>query len=161
MARITIQDCLEHVPNRFALVLMSAERTKQLMRGSPALIQDHRDNKEIVTSLREIAAQRVQYQESTVNEYDPASEAEIRRAAQMRKSDGKTPQPETQIATAEGDFEAELADADLDDEFAEETDLDSLFSKLDSNRPTDSDAPAADETDGEGDLSSDGDEDVI
>jgi DNA-directed RNA polymerase subunit omega len=60
MARITVEDCLENVPNRFTLVLVTAERTKQLMKGSKALIEDDRSNKEIVTALREIAAAVVQ-----------------------------------------------------------------------------------------------------
>lgn len=56
MARITVEDCLENVPNRFTLVLVTAERTKQLMKGGKSLIDDDRSNKEIVTALREIAA---------------------------------------------------------------------------------------------------------
>jgi DNA-directed RNA polymerase subunit omega len=56
MARITVEDCLEHVPNRFSLVLVTAERCKQLMKGAKTLIEDDRTNKEIVTALREIAA---------------------------------------------------------------------------------------------------------
>lgn len=56
MARITVEDCLEVIPNRFSLVLVTAERTKQLMKGSRLLIDDDRSNKEIVTALREIAA---------------------------------------------------------------------------------------------------------
>ncbi len=60
MARITVEDCLEQIPNRFTLVLVTAERTKQIMKGSRALIDDDRSNKEIVTALREIAAAHVQ-----------------------------------------------------------------------------------------------------
>lgn len=56
MARITVEDCLAVIPNRFSLVLVTAERTKQLMKGSRVLIDDDRTNKEIVTALREIAA---------------------------------------------------------------------------------------------------------
>lgn len=56
MARITVEDCLENVPNRFTLVLVAVERTKQLMKGAKALIDDDRQNKEIVSALREIAA---------------------------------------------------------------------------------------------------------
>lgn len=59
MARITVEDCLEEVPNRFTLVLVTSERTKQLMKGAKALIDDDRSNKEIVTALREIAAGNV------------------------------------------------------------------------------------------------------
>lgn len=55
MARITVEDCLEKVPNRFTLVLSVVERTKQLMKGSNPKIDDDRANKEIVKALREIA----------------------------------------------------------------------------------------------------------
>ena len=55
MARITIEDCTKCVPNRFHLVQMAAIRTKQLKRGAKALVQSE-ENKEVVVSLREIAA---------------------------------------------------------------------------------------------------------
>ena len=58
MARVSIEDCLEKIDNRFDLVLLAAERTKQIMKGAPALIES-RDNKEVVTALREIAAGKV------------------------------------------------------------------------------------------------------
>ena len=56
MARITVEDCLEQVPNRFTLILLAAERSKQILQGSQVLIEDDRTNKEIVTALREVAA---------------------------------------------------------------------------------------------------------
>jgi DNA-directed RNA polymerase subunit omega len=59
MARITVEDCLERIPNRFSLVLIAAERAKQLLKGQDSLIEDDRTNKEVVTSLREIAAGKV------------------------------------------------------------------------------------------------------
>lgn len=55
MARITVEDCIQRVPNRFHLVQMAAIRAKQLKRGSGALILQG-ENKEVVTALREIAA---------------------------------------------------------------------------------------------------------
>jgi DNA-directed RNA polymerase subunit omega len=55
MARITVEDCIEKVPNRFHLVQMAAIRTKQLKKGARALVETE-NNKEVVTSLREIAA---------------------------------------------------------------------------------------------------------
>lgn len=55
MARITVEDCIQRVPNRFHLVQMAAIRAKQLKRGAGALIQQD-ENKEVVTALREIAA---------------------------------------------------------------------------------------------------------
>ncbi len=55
MARITVEDCIERVPNRFHLVQMATIRAKQLKRGSGSLIA-RGENKEAVTALREIAA---------------------------------------------------------------------------------------------------------
>ena len=66
MARITVEDCLEVVPNRFSLVLVAAERAKQLLKGAQARIEVEDDNKEIVTSLREIAAGNFQIDETAV-----------------------------------------------------------------------------------------------
>jgi len=53
MARVTVEDCIERVPNRFELVHVAARRTKQLKRGGKPLVVC--ENKEVVTSLREIA----------------------------------------------------------------------------------------------------------
>jgi DNA-directed RNA polymerase subunit omega len=55
MARITIEDCMEKVPNRFQLVRMASIRAKQIKKGARPLI-DETGNKAVVTSLREIAA---------------------------------------------------------------------------------------------------------
>jgi DNA-directed RNA polymerase subunit omega len=57
MARITVEDCLQVVPNRFELVLGAARRAKQLLKGARPLVES--GNKEVVTALREIAAARV------------------------------------------------------------------------------------------------------
>ncbi len=54
MARITVEDCLDQVPNRFELVLAAVQRAKQLLKGARPLVES--DNKDIVTGLREIAA---------------------------------------------------------------------------------------------------------
>ena len=66
MARITVEDCLEVVPNRFSLVLVSAERTKQLLKGAHTMIHNDEENKEVVTALREIAAGKFQIDDSQV-----------------------------------------------------------------------------------------------
>ena len=57
MARITVEDCLEQVPNRFQLVLLAARRAKQLLKGARPLVDT--DNKEVVAALREVAAGKV------------------------------------------------------------------------------------------------------
>ncbi len=57
MARITVEDCLTKIPNRFELVLLASKRAKQLLKGARPLVET--DNKDIVTSLREVAAGQV------------------------------------------------------------------------------------------------------
>lgn len=54
MARITVEDCLEHVDNRFDLVLMAAKRARQLANGVEPLVPWEND-KPTVVALREIA----------------------------------------------------------------------------------------------------------
>ena len=53
MARITVEDCLENVENRFALVMLGVKRTKQLYAGADRMVKC--DNKDIICSLREIS----------------------------------------------------------------------------------------------------------
>lgn len=55
MARVTVEDCLEKVDNRFMLVMMAAKRVKQLYKGAAPLIEP-KNNRHVVTALREIAA---------------------------------------------------------------------------------------------------------
>jgi DNA-directed RNA polymerase subunit omega len=77
MARVTVEDCLEQEENRFALVILAAHRTRQLMKGGHSLVQSK--NKPSVTALREIAAGKVHYHRDTsevVAEY--ISEVEAR-----------------------------------------------------------------------------------
>ncbi|KHD87752.1 MAG: DNA-directed RNA polymerase subunit omega [Bdellovibrio sp. ArHS] len=66
MARVTVEDCLEKVPNRFALVLMVAKRAKQLLKGAEATVST-RSNKYIVSALREVAIGNVGYTEAMEN----------------------------------------------------------------------------------------------
>ena len=59
MARVTVEDCLNYVENRFALVHLAAKRTRQIMKGSRPLI-DPKEEKSTVVSLREIAAGQIE-----------------------------------------------------------------------------------------------------
>ncbi len=54
MARITVEDCLEHVDNRFDLVLLAARRARQIAQGADPLVAAEND-KPTVIALREIA----------------------------------------------------------------------------------------------------------
>ena len=58
MARVTVEDCLGFVNNRFELVILATERTKQLLKGAEPLIDDP-ENKPSVVALREIAEGKV------------------------------------------------------------------------------------------------------
>lgn len=54
MARITVEDCLERIPNRFELIHIAAKRVKQMAKGSKPLVSNP-NNKSAVLALREIA----------------------------------------------------------------------------------------------------------
>jgi len=58
MARVTVEDCILNVPNRFELVLIAAQRAKQIGSGNPLTV-DRDNDKDPVVSLREIADQTV------------------------------------------------------------------------------------------------------
>jgi DNA-directed RNA polymerase subunit omega len=62
LARVTVEDCLEKIHNRFALVVLGAERARQLAKGAHSLVDC--DNKPSVTALREIAAGQVRFIEN-------------------------------------------------------------------------------------------------
>jgi DNA-directed RNA polymerase subunit omega len=60
MARITVEDCLEVVGNRFELVMMAAKRARQLANGvDPQIDNSEANDKPTVLALREIAARRI------------------------------------------------------------------------------------------------------
>ena len=62
MARITVEDCLKEVPNRFLLVMVATKRAKQLFKGAEPLIENKSKNRNVVLSLREIAAGKVDFE---------------------------------------------------------------------------------------------------
>ncbi len=57
MARITVEDALQHINNRFVIAQMAIKRVKMYREGYPFLVKT--DNKEVVTALREIAAKKI------------------------------------------------------------------------------------------------------
>ncbi len=73
MARITVEDCLDNIPNRFALVMLVSKRTKELMKGAPMVVKA-KDNKFVVSALREVATGRVRYESRSD---DPSTISEI------------------------------------------------------------------------------------
>ncbi|MEO7013085.1 MAG: DNA-directed RNA polymerase subunit omega [Dokdonella sp.] len=78
MARITVEDCLAVVDNRFELVLMATKRARQLAKGADPTIDAHND-KPTVVSLREIAARRVD--QKMIDEIDKQTRERAEREA--------------------------------------------------------------------------------
>jgi DNA-directed RNA polymerase subunit omega len=78
MARITVEDCLEVVDNRFELVLMATKRARQLAHGAEALIEAQHD-KPTVLALREIAERRID--QPTIDAIDRAERERAEREA--------------------------------------------------------------------------------
>ncbi|MEA2102839.1 MAG: DNA-directed RNA polymerase subunit omega [Thermodesulfobacteriota bacterium] len=58
MARVTVEDCLEKIDDRFSLAVVASKRTKNIMKGAPVL-SIRKENRQVVTSLREIAEGKV------------------------------------------------------------------------------------------------------
>lgn len=58
MARVTVEDCVERVPNRFELVLMAATRARQISAGAEPTVPEDRDKNPVI-ALREIAEETV------------------------------------------------------------------------------------------------------
>jgi DNA-directed RNA polymerase subunit omega len=74
MARVTVEDCVDHADNRFALVILAAKRARQLTKKARPVI-DGSKNKPAVMALREIAAGRVKFDRDVraalSGKYDP------------------------------------------------------------------------------------------
>src|SRR5262245_45803233 len=96
MARITVEDCLTKETNRFALVLLAAKRTKQILHGSKMLIPDIK-NKAVVNALREIAAGKVRFmteeERHQAEELRREREEQARQAALQRQSEAPAAPP--------------------------------------------------------------------
>ena len=85
MARVTVEDCLEQVNNRFALNILAAERARQLSKGGKPLVAC--DNKPAVTALREIADAKVKFNEDVTSAVDDyLKETRTRGLAEEQKS---------------------------------------------------------------------------
>lgn len=75
MARITVEDCLQHVKNRFELVMVAAKRARQLMRGSVDPTVPWENDKATVVALREIANGHTDF--SDAHEIDMVPQAPV------------------------------------------------------------------------------------
>ena len=93
MARVTIEDCLPMVENRFALVILATKRTRQLMAGARPLL-DPGKNKPAVLALREIATGKVKFdrdvRDALTGKFDVESGPTVLRAIPAPSAAGRT-----------------------------------------------------------------------
>lgn len=79
MARVTVEDCIQHVENRFELVLVAGQRAKNIASGSPLTI-DRNGEKDPVLALREIGKQSVsvpQLRETLLTSYQKRADLDV------------------------------------------------------------------------------------
>lgn len=132
MARVTVEDCVEKIPNRFDLVMVSSKRAREIASGS-ALTVDRDNDKNTVVSLREIAEETVSVEdikESMVRHYQRVMDVE----AEEEPIDFMDGEEEwAAIARESAEFEAAMdgamheSDEDEDDAIFDENDSDENF----------------------------------
>ena len=119
MARVTVEDCLENVENRFQLVLVAAKRTRQLAFGADPLVPEDRD-KPTVIALREIAEGLVTPDILEEEEIDLEKElfGEIEETKTEAETETKTKDLSLEEDTAANESDAaddDTGDSDADD----------------------------------------------
>ena len=140
MARVTVEDCLEQVPNRFALTVLASRRARALSeKRGVALVEC--DNKEGVTALREIAGAQVRYEEDV--------EETIRGFIEEQRS-------ELRITSADSTFleAASFGGVDGDEDGDDEDDVQELSSDSENIAEGADDDDDDDDGDGDGDSNS-------
>ena len=132
MARVTVEDCIEKVTNRFELVLMAAKRAKDLEKGSvPSVPRDN--DKSTIIALREIADETISLdglkelaKRSTYEDIDPFIDSEEKQEEtieeMMMRSDGNPEEEDDDEDEEELDEEDLKALEDLDKALSEEED---------------------------------------
>lgn len=145
MARVTVEDCLARVPNRFALTVLGSRRARAISEGRGRALVDC-ENKEGVTALREISADRVRYKEVVS---DTLTEFIEQQRRQLRVTTGEHTFLEAASLRA-------LEDDD-DEDGVEEPDVEELQTdpeKLNKQAQGDSTSDADDDEDGDGESDS-------
>ncbi len=105
MARVTVEDCILNIPNRFELVVVAAQRAKQISAGSPLTV-DRDNDKDAVVALREIADKTI----------DPATLVEEIIVSNCKKQ----PREEFEATPFAGEIEDHLMGGNLSQMMAEE-----------------------------------------
>ena len=100
MARITVEDCLKNVDNRFALIHLAAKRVRQLRKGAEPMVVCK--NKDIVVALREIAANSI-FQADSDHSYE---------IEQIELQDQENAEKKNGLAETETEEKEEIASED-------------------------------------------------
>jgi DNA-directed RNA polymerase subunit omega len=113
MARVTVEDCLKNVKNRFELVIIASKRARQLMRGKEAMVEWDND-KATVVALREIAAGYTQFDTPSQEDQDTAAMLHNLNANSLAKEQIKIAEA-AKIAAEEAGDDDGLDATELDD----------------------------------------------
>jgi len=120
MARVTVEDCVDKIPNRFELVLLASQRARAIAAGSPVTLE--RDNdKNPVVALREVADETISPEELTEAaiyslrkhvEVDEPEEDDMSllMAAQSQSDGEETAKPAAETRAPESAYTAEMSD---------------------------------------------------
>ena len=112
MARVTVEDCIDKIPNRYELLMVAAQRAKDIASGSPLTV-DRDNDKNSVVALREIAAESVSIEElqhSLVMGLQKNVEVE-----EPEEEELEIMAAERELADLDEQFTGLLPDAEIDD----------------------------------------------
>ena len=137
MARVTVEDCLDKIPNRFDLVVLAARRARDITLGRAPFVEEEND-KPTVIALREIADGKIDFNYLSVRETSPAP---VDLLGKSEPDPGRDdPEEVTALMMAEGDDEDEEIDGPARDG-EEEDDRDEGRGRESSGEPAASSEP--------------------
>ena len=157
MARVTVEDCLARVPNRFALTILASRRARALSEGRGRAMVEC-DNKEGVTALREVAGDRVRYKEDVGQTMVDFIE-EQRRQLRVTTSEHTFLEAASLRALEDEDLDDDDDDDDADGDVEElQADPEALNKQAKKNAEANPDDSDGEETNGTGEGFSETDE---
>ncbi len=156
MARVTVEDCIEKVPNRYELLMVAAQRAKDIEQGSPLRVERNND-KNAVVALREIAEDKV-----SIEELQKSLVLNLQKYVEVEEPEEEEVEiiaAEKELAELDAQFDTSmLLDEGLDDTMQIRDDTDgSLDDFEETDLPDDNFDDALDET-GSDDFSDESDE---
>lgn len=122
MARVTVEDCVLKVPNRFELVLLASQRAREIGAGSPITV-DRDNDKNPVVSLREVADTNISLEnlhEALVKNYQKVPEIESDEVETLDIMEGENEWAAAAAQSAEGELQGSGMQEDTGEDAAEE-----------------------------------------